>query len=77
MSGLPQKYLIKIDLSSYICHTIVYSIPFYYRLWKDHYYRQTYNVSRTKFQNLNVFRLVLQLPPPNPLKRGFKSRMKM
>ena len=40
-------------------------------------YRQLYNVRRTKSQNLNVSRLVLQFPVPNPLKPGVKSRMKM
>ena len=40
-------------------------------------YRQTSNISRTKSQNLNVSRLVLQLSLPNPLKPGIKSRMKM
>ena len=40
-------------------------------------YRQSSNISRTKFQNLNVSRLVLQLYLPNPLKPGVKSRMKM
>ena len=40
-------------------------------------YRQISNISRTKSQNLNVSRLVLQLPLPNPVKPGVKSRMKM
>ena len=33
-------------------------------------YRQTSNISRTKTQNLNVFRLVLQLSLPNALKQA-------
>ena len=41
------------------------------------YHRNISNISRTKSQNLNDSRLVLQLPLPNPLKSGFKSRMKM
>ena len=40
-------------------------------------YRQTSNVSRTKFQNLNVYHLVSQLSSPNPSKPCVKSRMKM
>ena len=40
-------------------------------------FRQISYISRTKFQNLNVSRLVLQLSGPNPLKPGAKSRMKM
>ena len=50
-----------------------------FSLWlhfKD-YYRQTSNVSCTKSQNLNVFRLILQLYFLNSLKSGFKSRMKV
>ena len=35
------------------------------------------NIRRTKSQNLNVSRLFSQLALPNPLKPGFKSRMKM
>ena len=34
-------------------------------------YRQTYNISRTKFQKLNVSRLVLQLALLDPLMPGF------
>ena len=40
-------------------------------------YRQISNISRTKFQNLTVSRLVLLLSLPNPLKQGGKLRMKM
>ena len=40
-------------------------------------YRQISNISRTKSQNLNVSRIVLQLSLPNPLKPGVKSRMKV
>ena len=39
-------------------------------------YRKTSSISRTKFQNLNGFRLVLQLSLLNALESG-KSRMKM
>ena len=40
-------------------------------------YRQVSNIRRTKFQNLNVSRFVLQLSLPNPLKSDAESRMKM
>ena len=43
----------------------------------DSIYRQTSNIRRTQYKNLNVSRLVLQLCLPNPLKSGAKSRMKM
>ena len=39
--------------------------------------RQIPSISRTKYQHLNDSRLILQLPWPNPLKPGAKSRMKM
>ena len=41
------------------------------------HYHQISNISRTQSQNVNVFRLILQLPLPNPLKPGVKSGMKM
>ena len=40
-------------------------------------YRKTSSISRIKSQNLNVSRLLLQWPLPNPLKPGVKLRMKM
>ena len=40
-------------------------------------YRKTSSINHTKYQNLNVSRLVLQLFLPNPLKSGVKSNMKM
>ena len=40
-------------------------------------YRQTSNVTRTKSQNLNISRFVLQMSLPNPVKPGAKSKMKM
>ena len=40
-----------------------------YRNW----YRQISNISRTKSQNLNVSRLVLELSLPNPLKPGVNN----
>ena len=40
-------------------------------------YRKTFSISRTKFQNLNGFRLILQLSLLNALEPGVKSRMKM
>ena len=38
---------------------------------------KTSNLSNTESQNFNVSPLVLQLPLPNPLKPGVKSRMNM
>ena len=40
-------------------------------------YRKISNIRCTKSPNLNVSRLLLQLPLPNPMKPGVKSRMKM
>ena len=40
-------------------------------------YRQLSNMRRIQNQNLNDSRITLQLPLPNPLKPGVKSRMKM
>ena len=40
-------------------------------------YRQTSNIRRIKFQNLNVSRLVLQMSLPNSLKPDVESRTKM
>ena len=42
-----------------------------------HKYRKVSNISRTKSQNLNDSRLILQLSLPNWLKPGVKSWMKM
>ena len=39
-------------------------------------YSKTSNIKCTIFQNLNFSRPILQLSFPNPLKRGFKWRMK-
>ena len=41
------------------------------------YYRKTSCISRTKFQNLNVSCILMQLSSLNPLKPGVKLRMKM
>ena len=40
-------------------------------------YRKISNIRRTKLQNLNDRRLVLQLPFDNPFKPCVKLRMKM
>ena len=40
-------------------------------------YRKISNIRPTESPNLNVFRLVLQLPLPNPMKQGVQSRMKL
>ena len=44
---------------------------------RKYIYPKVYNLSRTKFQNLNDSRPVLQLSLPNLLKPCVKSRMKM
>ena len=52
----------------------------YHRTLYDNDYHRTYhqasNIIRTKYQKLNVSRLVLQLSLPNSLKPGVESRMK-
>ena len=40
-------------------------------------YRKTPSISRTKFENLNLSCILLQLSSLNPLKPGVKLRMKM
>ena len=40
-------------------------------------YRKISNIRRTKSQNLNVSRFILQLFVPNPMKPGVKLEMKM
>ena len=45
--------------------------------WVVSTYRKTSSISRTKSQNLNVSRILLQLSSLNPLKPGVKLRMKM
>ena len=40
-------------------------------------YRKVNSIRRTKSQNVNVSRLVMQLSLPNPLKLDVKSIMKM
>ena len=49
--------------------------PFEYE--RDSKYRKISNTRRNKSQNLNNYRLVLQLSLLNPLKWGVKSRMEM
>ena len=47
-------------------------------IWDDYEdYRLFSNIRRAQSQNINVYRLVLQLPLPNPLKPRVKLRMKM
>ena len=41
------------------------------------YYRKLSNINRPKYQNLNDFRLILQLSVPNPLQPSVKYVMKM
>ena len=49
----------------------------FHALCNDLNYRKISNIRRTKSQNLNAPRLVLQLSLPNPMKPGVKSRMKI
>ena len=44
---------------------------------RDLEYRRTSNIRSTESQDLNASHFVLQLPLPNLLKPGVKSRMKM
>ena len=46
-------------------------------LHRSNDYRKISDIRRTKYQNLNDSRLILQLSLPNPLTPGVKSRMKM
>ena len=55
-------------------HTMITPVPVK-QPWRS--YRQISNITRSTSQNLNVFRLVLQLSLCNPLKQGVKSIMKM
>ena len=55
---------------------IVYALIISLRV-ADGIYRNTPNIRRTKSQNLNVCRLILQLSLSNPLKLDAKSRIKM
>ena len=60
----------------FIDYAVCYNWTFSVKLtWWS--YRKISNIRRTKFQTLNVSRLVLQLSLPNPMKPGVKSRMKM
>ena len=46
--------------------------------WSRYYtYRQTFDISRPKSQNINVSRLILQMSLSNPLKPGAQSSMKI
>ena len=61
----------------YIIHFTINTKDLIIQHEKFRIYRQTSNIRRTEFQNLNVYRLVLQLSLPNPLQPGVESRMKM
>ena len=66
-------FLPYITIDNAACHTkrwLSYVMSF-------SYYRKVSNIRRTKSQNLNASRLILQLSLPNPLKPGVKLRMKM
>ena len=47
----------------------------FYDIGQNYSYRETSNIRRTKYQDLNVSRLVEQLPLPNPLMPSVKSRI--
>ena len=47
-----------------------------FNIGMDEYHKSS-SISRTKFPNLHISRLVLQLSLPEPLKSSVKSRMKM
>ena len=61
----------------YIIHFTINTKDLIIQHEKFRIYRQTSNIRRTEFQNLNVYRFVLQLSLPNPLQPGVESRMKM
>ena len=66
------------QISAYMIHSYVIQ-EFINSQAKSGYkhYRKISNIRRTQNQNLNDSRLIMQLPLPNPLKPGVKSRMKM
>ena len=43
-------------------------------IWSCHEYRKVSNIRRTKYQNLNDSRIILQLSLPNALKSSVKSK---
>ena len=47
------------------------------KVLRQNAYHKTSNISCTKYQNSNVFRLVWQFSLPNPLKPGVNSMLKM
>ena len=61
------------------CNRAIYGVPFVSLMFypiRNIKYRKTSSISRTKFQNLNVSCILLQLSSLNPLKPGVKLRMK-
>ena len=52
-----------------------FAVGWFYHIIQS--YRKASNIRRTKSQNLNASRLILQLYLPNPLKPGVKLRIKM
>ena len=73
MTNISQNHIITI-LIEYISFGNVICIIDEQTFYK---YCKVSNIRRTKFQNLNVSHLILQLSFPNPLKPGVKSRMKI
>ena len=59
------------------CDLSTKPLPESMKAYHQSIYRKTSSISRTKFQNLNVSCILLQLSSLNPLKPGVKLRMKM
>ena len=71
--GFPSQRASNAESISMPCHHQVNFLVIYVAM----IYRKVSNIRRTKSQNLNVSRPVLQLSLPNLLKPCIKSRMKM
>ena len=66
------------DIKQFLGHDTAINQIYGYQNWvQESTYCKISNIRRTQNQNLNVSRLIMQLPLPNPLKPGVKSRMKM
>ena len=55
--------------------TLLFCMELHYKNTMSWTYRKICNIRRTQNQNLNDSRLIMQLPLPNPLKPGVKSRV--
>ena len=66
------------EVLTLLCYVSARSFDVYsFEPKRNQYYRKTSGISRTKFQSLIVSYILLQLSSLNPLKPGFKLRMKM